>query len=43
MIGIDIKNGQFVVYPSGEVLTSLEGKITKSYYRKVGEKYQLKV
>jgi len=43
MIGIDIKNGQFVVYPSGEVLPSLEGNITKSYYRKVGEKYQLKV
>ena len=43
MIGIDIKNGQFIVYPSGEVLSSLEGTITKSYYRKVGEKYQLKV
>lgn len=43
MIGIDIKQGQFVIYPSGEVFASLEGVITKSYYKLVGQSYQLKV
>lgn len=43
MIGIDIKQGQFVIYPSGEVLSSLEGNITKCYYKTVGNSVQLKV
>ena len=42
-IGVDIKNGQFVVYPSGEVLSSLEGYINKAYFKQVGTTQQLKV
>ncbi len=43
MIGIDIKQGQFVIYPTGEVLSSLVGNITKCYYKTVGQTVQLKV
>ena len=42
-ISVDIKNGMFTVYPTGEVLTSLVGYINKSYFKKVGESIQLKV
>ena len=29
MVGIDIKQGKFVIYPTGEELASLVGNITK--------------
>lgn len=43
MIGIDIKQGQFVIYPSGEILPFIEGTLTKCYYKNVGNSIQLKV
>lgn len=43
MTGIDIKQGKFVIYPTGEELSSLTGYITKCYYKTVGQTIQLKV
>ena len=43
MTGIDIKQGKFVIYPTGEELSSLVGNITKCYYKTVGNTVQLKV
>lgn len=43
MVGIDIKQGKFVIYPTGEELASLVGNITKCYYKTVGQSVQLKV
>lgn len=42
-VSIDIKNGQFVTYPTGEVLLSLEGYINKAYFKQVGNTQQLKI
>lgn len=42
-IAVDIKNGQFITYPTGEVLTSLEGYINKAYFKQVGNTQQLKI
>lgn len=42
-IPIDIKNGKFTIYPSGEELSSLEGWVSHAYFRQVGNFKQLKV
>ena len=42
-VGVDIKNGQFVIYPSGESLDFLEGYINKCYFKQVGTTQQLKL
>lgn len=42
-VNVDVKNGQFIIYPSGEALSTLEGYISKSYYKQVGNSTQLKV
>lgn len=43
MTGIDIKQGKFVIFPTGEELPSIEGTLTKCYYKTVGQTIQLKV
>jgi hypothetical protein len=40
---VDIKRGQFIIYPSGESLDSLVGYINKAYYRVVGQTNQFKL
>lgn len=40
---VDIKDGKFVTYPSKEVLSSIEGYVSKSYYKRVGNSNQLKI
>src|ERR1035437_41692 len=40
---VDIKRGQFIIYPSGESLDSLVCYINKAYYRVVGQTNQFKL
>lgn len=42
-VSIDIKNGQFVAYPSGEVYPFLEGYVSNSFFRNAKGVLQFKV